>query len=88
MATNTVLLKSIMVLNSDTVQALALSLGVNRQNISAKLNGKRDFKQSEINKIIARYNLTDFQIRAIFFNNDDYKEVSWYERKRMCRAFR
>jgi hypothetical protein len=76
MATNTVLLKSIMILNSDTVQALALSLGANRQNISAKLNGKRDFKQSEINKIIARYNLSDTQIRAIFFNNDDYKEVS------------
>ena len=75
MATNTALLKSIMVLNKDTVQALALSLGVNRQNISAKLNGKRDFKQSEINKIIARYNLSDSQIRVIFFN-DNFKEAS------------
>lgn len=76
MATNTALLKSIMILNSDTVQALALSLGVNRQNISAKLNGKRDFKQSEINKIIVRYNLSDVQIRTIFFCNSDFKEVS------------
>lgn len=75
MATNTVLLKSIMVLNCDTVQALALSLGVNRQNISAKLNGKRDFKQTEINKIIDRYNLTDLQIRAIFFDSANYGEV-------------
>lgn len=76
MATNTALLKSIMILNSDTVQALALSLGVNRQNISAKLNGRRDFKQSEINKIIARYSLTDLQIRAVFFDDTNSKEVS------------
>lgn len=75
MATNTALLKSIMILKSDTVQALALSLGVNRQNISAKLNGKRDFKQSEINSIISRYELSDPQIRAVFFDDSKYKEV-------------
>jgi hypothetical protein len=71
MATNTALLKSKMVLNNDTTIALAKCLGVNRQNISVKLNGRRDFKQSEIAKIIRRYNLTDDEIRAIFW--DDYE---------------
>lgn len=71
MATNTALLKSKMVLNGDTTIALAKCLGVNRQNISVKLNGRRDFKQTEIAKIIRRYNLTDNEIRAIFW--DDYE---------------
>lgn len=71
MATNTALLKSKMVLNNDTTIALAKCLGLNRQNVSAKVNGRRDFKQTEIAKIIKRYNLTDNEIRAIFW--DDYE---------------
>lgn len=74
MATNTALLKSKMVLNNDTTIALAGYLGVNRQNASAKINARRDFKQSEIAKIIKRYNLTDKEIRAIFWDDYDFEE--------------
>ena len=74
MATNTALLKSKMALNKDTTIALAACLGLNRQNVSAKLNGRRDFKQTEIAKIIRRYNLTDKEIRAIFWDEYDFGE--------------
>lgn len=75
MATNSALLKSKMVLNSDTTIALAAVLGLNRQNLSVKINGKREFKQSEIAKIIRRYNLTDAEIRAIFWDDYDFEEA-------------
>ena len=74
MATNTALLKSKMVLNCDTTIALAECLGLNRQNLSIKVNGKREFKQSEIAKIIRRYNLKDEEIRAIFWDDYDFEE--------------
>lgn len=69
MATNTKLLKSKMVLNGDTVSSLAESLGVNRQNMSIKLNGKRDFKQTEIAKIAKRYRLTYQELKEIFLDD-------------------
>ena len=65
--TNTRLLKAKMVLHNDTVSKLADCLGVNRQNASVKINGKRDFKQSEIAKIVDRYNLTFDEVREIFW---------------------
>lgn len=85
MATNTRLLKSKMVLKGDTTIALAKCLGVNRQNVSVKLNGRREFKQSEIAKIIRRYDLTDKEIRAIFWDDYDFGEdVLLNDRKRVC----
>ncbi len=75
MATNTPLLKYKMALNNDTTITLASHLGLNRQNLSIKVNGKRDFKQSEIAKIIKRYNLTDKEIRAIFWDDYDFEEA-------------
>lgn len=85
MATNTRLLKSKMVLNNDTTIALAKCLGVNRQNVSVKVNGKRDFKQTEIAKIIKRYNLSDQEIRAIFWDDYEFGEdVLLDDRKRVC----
>lgn len=91
MTTNTPLLKSKMALNNDTTIALAQCLGLNRQNVSAKVNGKRDFKQTEMAKIIKRYNLTDKEIRAIFWNDYDFGEEVMlcdcaYERKRVRRS--
>ena len=64
--TNTVLLKAKMILNHDTVSSLADYLGINRQNVSVKINGKRDFKQGEIAKIAERYNLTSEEVTEIF----------------------
>lgn len=65
--TDTKLLKATIVLRGDTINDLSDFIGINRQNFSAKLNGKRDFKQTEIAKIIERYRLTDDETRAIFF---------------------
>ena len=66
--TNTKLLKAKMVMNDDTVSSLAASLGVNRQNMSLKLNGKRDFKQKEIARIAKRYRLTFQELKEIFLD--------------------
>lgn len=74
MSTNTALLKSKMVLHNDTMIALAGYLGLNRQNASVKVNGKREFKQSEIAKIIRRYKLTDREVRAIFWDGYELEE--------------
>ena len=74
MATNTPLLKYKMALNNDTTITLAKYLDLNRQNLSIKVNGKRDFKQSEIAKISKRYNLTDRELRAIFLDDYDFGE--------------
>ena len=65
--TNTRLLKAKMVLFGDTISTLAAALGINRQNASIKVNGKRDFKQTEIAKIKERYKLTLEEVAAIFF---------------------
>lgn len=65
--TNTRLLKAKMILNGDTIQTLAECLGINRQNASIKVNGKRDFKQKEIAVIVRRYKLTYAELEAIFF---------------------
>lgn len=64
--TNTRLLKAQMVLYGDTIQTLADHLGINRQNASIKINGRREFKQSEIAKIVTRYNLKPDDMREIF----------------------
>ena len=65
--TNTRLLKARMVLHGDTISTLAAALGINRQNASIKVNGKRDFKQNEILKIAKRYKLTVNEVAVIFF---------------------
>lgn len=87
MATNTRLLKSKMALKGDTTIALAKCLGVNRQNVSVKLNGRREFKQSEIGKIIKRYDLTYSEARNIFwceFDKDFEGKVFNNDSKRVC----
>lgn len=67
--TNTKLLKAKMILNGDTIQTLAECLGINRQNASIKINGKREFKQLEIAIIVRRYKLSYEEIESIFFSN-------------------
>lgn len=73
--TNTVMLKAKMVLNHDTVLGLADFLGLNRQSLSAKINGRTEFKQSEIGKIACRYRLTYNEMNEIFFNETFFNEV-------------
>lgn len=67
--TNTRLLKAKMIMNGDTIQTLADSIGINRVNASKKINGKREFKQHEIAVIFRRYKLTYEEIESIFFSN-------------------
>ena len=65
---NSVLFRSIMVLNQDTNKKLAEYLGCSEQTVCNKINeNDTEFKQSEIAMIIKRYNLTAEQIKAIFF---------------------
>lgn len=69
MTTNTKLLKYKMMLHNDTITTLANYLGLNRVNVSAKINGKREFKQSEIARIVVKYKLTYDEIMEIFFKS-------------------
>ena len=66
---NGALLKSVMVLNGDTIRDLAEYLRITPQSVSDKINERRtEFKQGEIAMIKERYNLSADQIDAIFFN--------------------
>lgn len=62
------LLRSIMVLHGDTNKDLADYLGITEQSVSNKINENgTEFKQGEIRRIRARYNLTSDQVDLIFF---------------------
>lgn len=69
--TNTNLLKSHMVKHGDTNMSVADLLGISRNYVSEKLNNKRDFKQSEIQFFINRYNLSSDEVIDIFFKTTD-----------------
>jgi hypothetical protein len=62
------LLRSIMVLHGDTNATLAEFLGISEQSVSNKINENgTEFKQGEITKIKARYNLDCDMVDQIFF---------------------
>ena len=66
---NGALLKSIMVLNGDTVRKLAEHLEISPQSVSDKINERgTEFKQGEIAMIKERYNLSAEQVEKIFFS--------------------
>lgn len=54
-----------------TQNDLAELLCITYQSVSIKLNGKKDFTQTEIFRIMAFYNLTPEQVVNIFFNKED-----------------
>lgn len=62
------LLKSKMVLKGETQIELAKVLGITRPALNVKMNGKNDFKQSEIYIIAKRYELTNDELVEIFFS--------------------
>lgn len=65
---NKELLRSIMVLHGDTNKDLAETLEITEQSVSAKINETgTEFKQSEIAKIVRKYNLSPEQTESIFF---------------------
>lgn len=61
-------LRSIMVLHGDTNKGLADFLGISEQSVCNKINENgTEFKQGEIARIKARYNLSSEQVDRIFF---------------------
>lgn len=61
-------LRSIMILHGDTNKTLADYLGISEQSVSNKINeNETEFRQGEIARIKARYNLTSEQVDSIFF---------------------
>lgn len=67
---NAKLLRSVMILHSDTNATLAEYLGITEQSVSNKINENgTEFKQGEIAKIKARYNLDSDMVDRIFFAN-------------------
>jgi len=66
--TNTLKLKSLLLLNGLNQEDLAKCLGVSKQAINMKINNKRAFKLSEISKICELLKIDNLQERfAIFF---------------------
>ena len=65
---NTKLLRSVMVMHGDTNATLAEFLCITEQSLSNKINAKgTEFKQGEISRIKARYNLDNDMVDRIFF---------------------
>ena len=64
---NTNELKAVMKLNDDTQAELAKALGLQVSNINERINGKIEFRRSEINTIRERYNLSPEETIRIFF---------------------
>ena len=62
------LFRSVMVLHGDTNATLAAFLGISEQSVSNKINENgTEFKQGEIYKIKAKYNLDSDMLDRIFF---------------------
>lgn len=68
MMTNTKLLKSVLTDKHMSIQQLADEIGIVRQNLSDKMNNKRQFRQNEISKIADVLKLSPEQVDAIFFD--------------------
>jgi len=64
-------LKQVLERFGHTQNDLAELLGITYQSLSIKMNGHKDFKQSEIFKIIHYYNLTADEVMDIFFSIKD-----------------
>ena len=68
-------LKAVLEKFGQTQNDLAELLGITYQSVSIKLNGHKDFTQTEIFKIINFFDLTAEEVMDIFFNKDDrFKE--------------
>ena len=67
---NTNEMKATMKRNEDTLEKLAEVLNLQVSGVSARVNGKIDFRCSEIVKIVNRYNLSPEDTARIFFEKD------------------
>ena len=64
---NTKLFKIYMVKNNDTQETLGDVLHLPQSAVSARINGKTQFRQDEINTIRLRWKLSDQKTVDIFF---------------------
>ena len=60
-------LKALMAKHEDRLEDLAAFLNISIMTLSAKVNGKTEFKRSEIESIALRYNLPAEDIQKVFF---------------------
>jgi predicted transcriptional regulator len=60
-------LRAEMARHGDTNESLADYLGISAAAFSKKINAERDFRQTEIARIILRYSLTAEDVGRIFF---------------------
>ena len=68
--TNTLKLRALLVENNLTNEDIAKKLGISKQSFSMKINNKREFKASEINKLSVLLNLfNSCDVITIFFAN-------------------
>lgn len=56
--------------NNDTQSILAEAMGLQQSALSARINGKIEFRQNEINFIRKRWGLTDQETVDIFFSDE------------------
>lgn len=62
-------MKAEMKRNDDTQEKLAEALGIQVSGVSARINGRIDFRAREIGVIRKRYNLSDERTGVIFFTD-------------------
>lgn len=67
---NSKALKAVMFENDDTQEKLADFLGLQLSGMNARINGKIDFRRSEINAIRTRYKLSAEKTIEIFFDEN------------------
>jgi hypothetical protein len=63
-------LKSVMVKHNDTQEKLAEVLDLPVSGLNARINGKIEFRRSEINAIRRRYSLSPEETVSIFFDEE------------------
>lgn len=63
-------LKSVLAKYDDRQEDLANALGITPALLSARINGKIEFRRNEIELIITRYKLSQDDVRRIFFAPD------------------
>ena len=64
---NKSLIKSVMAKNDDTQEKLAEVLNLPVSGVCSRINGRIDFRASEISKIVKRYSLSPQETTDIFF---------------------
>lgn len=67
---NTAKLKSIMILHGETQKQLAKVIGVATSGLNSRINGKKPFRQNEMDAIRKHYSLDANDMEAIFFANE------------------